>query len=139
MSSQPHSRREPTAWVGYVIFAASLMLLVGAFHAIAGLVGIFNDGYYVLPKRQLVLQIDYTAWGWIHLIAGILVAAAGVALLTGRTWARVVGVVVAVLSLVANFTFISAYPIWSMIVIALDVFVIYALIVHGREMRPAGV
>lgn len=130
---------QATGWVGWIVFAATMMILVGALHAIQGFVALFKDAYYLVAKSGLAVSVDYTAWGWIHLLAGILVAGAGLALLTGRTWARVVGVVVAVVSLAANFTFISAYPVWSMIVIALDVFIIYALIVHGRELRPAGV
>jgi hypothetical protein len=129
------TRREPTAWVGWIVFAAVMMIVVGVLHAIEGFVAIFKDTYYLVSNRGLVFTLDYTAWGWTHLIVGLLVAGAGAALFTGRMWARVIAIGVAVLSVVANFTFIQAYPWWSTIMIAVDVFVIYALIVHGREMQ----
>jgi hypothetical protein len=78
-----------------------------------------------------------SAMGWIHLILGIVVALAGVGLLAGRTWARVVGITLAVLSAIANFMFVPHYPFWALLVIALDVFVIWALAAHGRELRDA--
>ena len=95
-----------------------------------------NDNFY-LATREYLFQFDITTWGWIHLILGIVVALAGVGLLAGRTWARVVGITLAVLSAIANFTFIPHYPLWALLVIALDVFVIWALAAHGRELRGA--
>ena len=134
------SRSAPpaTGWVGWIAFAAAMMIMIGFLHAIQGLVAIFNDEYYLVGKNGLTLEIDYTAWGWTHLVLGLLVAAAGFALFTGKMWARVVGIGLAMLSLLANFAFIAAYPFWSTIVIAIDVFVILALTVHGREMESAG-
>ena len=134
--STPHRMRaEPTGWVGWIVFAAVIMIMIGALHAIEGLIAIFKDDYYLVTDRGLVFTADYTAWGWVHLIVGLLIAAAGIYLFTGRIWARVIGVCVAVLSVLVNFTFIQAYPVWSAIMITLDVIVVYALIVHGREMR----
>ena len=130
-----YRRTRPTAWVGYIVFAASMMLLVGTFHAIAGLVGIFKDGYYAVPKSGLILSVDYTAWGWFHLILGIVVAGAGLAILAGKTWARIVGVLVAMFSALVNITFLSASPVWATIMIAIDVLAIWALTVHGDEMN----
>jgi hypothetical protein len=129
------ARPEPTGWVGWIVFAAVMMIMIGVLHAIEGFVAIFKDTYYLVSNRGLVLTLDYTAWGWVHLILGLLVAAAGAALFSGRMWARVVGIGVVLLSVLANFTFINAYPIWSTIMIAVDVLVIYALVVHGREMK----
>jgi hypothetical protein len=129
------SSAEPTAWVGWIVFAAVMMIMVGILHAIEGFVALFKDSYYLVSKSGLLFTVDYTAWGWIHLIAGLLVAGAGAALFTGRMWARVIGVGIAVLSLLVNFAFIQAYPIWSTVMIAVDVLIIYALTVHGREMR----
>lgn len=136
--AQPsYARRaaEPTGWVGWIVFAATLMVLAGTFHAIAGLVALFRDDYYLVNKNGLVLHVDYTAWGWTYLIGGILVAAAGVALFAGQMWARVIGVALALLSAVLNMAFFSAYPWWSAIMITLDVLVIWALTVHGSEMK----
>jgi hypothetical protein len=83
--------------------------------------------------------VDYNVWGWVHLILGILAVATGFGLLAGNTAARVVGIVLAVLSAILNLVFIAAYPVWSTIVIAVDIIVIYAIVVHGRELkRDAG-
>src|SRR4051794_31468372 len=134
--AQPRgSLREPTAWVGWIVFAAVMMIMVGILHAIEGFVALFKDTYYLVGKSGLVFTMDYTAWGWTHLIVGLLVAGAGAALFTGRMWARIVGIGVALLSMLANFTFAGAYPLWSLVIITVDVLVIYALTVHGKEMR----
>jgi hypothetical protein len=81
-----------------------------------------------------VFQLDATGWGWIHLLVGVVVACAGVAVMAGQTWARIVGITLAVVSALTNFAFIPYYPFWSLTVIALDVFVVWALAVHGRDM-----
>jgi hypothetical protein len=129
------SRTEPTGWVGWIVFAAVMLIMVGLLHAIEGFVALFKDSYYLVASSGLVVNVDYTGWGWLHLILGLAVAATGAALFTGRMWARVVGVGLAALSIVANFGFSSAYPFWSLIIIAVDVLIIYALTVHGKEIR----
>jgi hypothetical protein len=133
----PAYRGEPetTGWVGWVFFAGVLMIMDGLFSVITGLVALFKDDYYLVGKDGLVVTIDYTAWGWVHLLVGVLVALAGLGVIAGQTWARVVGVLMAILSALANFAFLAAYPVWATIIIVVDVFVIYALIVHGRETR----
>ena len=117
---------------GFVVFAATMMMLIGGFHAIAGLAAIFEDQFFVVGPNY-VYDVDATAWGWIHLILGVVVFFAGAGALTGQTWARVVGITLACLSAVANFFFIPYYPIWSLVIIALDVLVIWALAVYGRR------
>jgi hypothetical protein len=129
------SAPEPTGWLGWIVFAGTMMVMIGTLHIIQGLVALFNDDYYLVGKNGLTVHLDYTGWGWTHVILGIVVAAAGLGLFTGRMWARVLGVIVAGLSLLVNFAFIAAYPFWSTIVIAVDVFVIFALTVHGREAK----
>jgi hypothetical protein len=121
--------------VGWIVFAAVMLIMVGLLHAIEGFVALFKDSYYLVASSGLVVNVDYTGWGWLHLILGLAVAATGAALFTGRMWARVVGVGLAALSIVANFGFSSAYPFWSLIIIAVDVLIIYALTVHGKEIR----
>jgi len=128
---------QTTAWVGWIAFAAVLMVLIGVLHAIQGFVALFKDSYFVVTKKGFVATIDYTAWGWTHLVLGVLVALAGVALFSGRMWARVAGVVLALLSILANFTFMPAYPLWAVTLILVDTLVIYAIVVHGQEMRRA--
>ncbi|HEX6422967.1 MAG TPA: hypothetical protein VFZ79_05775 [Acidimicrobiales bacterium] len=126
-------RREPTGWVGWIFFAAVMMIIAGALNAIHGLVAILNDEWVVWGNRA-DLYIDLTTWGWVHLVIGIAVLLAGFGLLSGNVLARAVAVLVASVSIVANFLFIPAYPVWALTVIAIDVFVIYALTAHGREL-----
>jgi hypothetical protein len=134
---QPTAPRytEPSAWTGWVVFGGVMMIMLGAFQAIEGLVALFDNGYYLVRPSGLVVHVNYTAWGWTHLLIGVVAVLAGLGLLTGNMVARVVGVVVALLSALVNLAFLAAYPVWSTIVIALDVIVIYAIIVHGRELK----
>ena len=127
-------REQPPGWaVGFIVFAAVMMMMAGVFQALAGLVAIFKNEFYVATRNYL-FEFDVSAWGWIHLILGVIVALAGFALLSGATWARAVGITLAVLSAIANFLFIPYYPFWSLLIIALDVFVIWALAVHGGKV-----
>jgi hypothetical protein len=128
------SRETSGVAVGFILFAAIMMIMVGVFQAIQGLIGIFENEFYVATRKYL-FEFDATRWGWIHLILGLLVAFAGWGLFSGRTWARVVGITLAVLSAIANFLFIPYYPFWSLLIITLDVFVIWALAAHGGDMR----
>ncbi|GGQ48899.1 DUF7144 family membrane protein [Couchioplanes azureus] len=129
------SGREATAWVGFVFFGAIMLLMMGSFQAIEGFVALFKDGYYLVAEEGLVLTVDYTAWGWTHLFLGLIAIAVGIGILLGQMWARVLGITIAVLSALANIAFLPAYPVWCTIVIAMDVLIIYALAVHGREVR----
>lgn len=122
-----------SAAVGWTVFAAVMMWLIGGFHAIAGLVALFEDEFYVLTP-DYIFKFDVTTWGWIHLIAGIVVVLAGAALFSGAVWARTVGVILAVVSILANFAWLPWYPFWSIIMITVNVFVIWALTVHGRDI-----
>jgi hypothetical protein len=130
-----HRGTKPTGWVGWIVFAGVMMLVLGAFQAMEGLVAILNDDYYAVGRGGLVVSVDITAWGWVHLLLGIVVAAAGLGVMVGQMWARVVGIVVAVLSAIVNLAFLAAYPVGATIIITLDVLVIYALTVHGRETK----
>jgi hypothetical protein len=124
--------------VGFILFAAIMMIMIGIFQAIAGLVAIFENEFYVTTRNYL-FQFDATTWGWIHLIVGVVIAFAGWGLMSGRTWARVAGITLAVLSAIANFAFIPYYPFWALTIIALDVLVIWALAAHGRALRDSTV
>ena len=127
--------REASGWaVSFTLFAAIMMLMSGMFLALTGLVAIFENEFYVATRNYL-FQFDATTWGWIHLLVGLVVAFAGWGLLSGRTWARVVGITLAVLSAIANFLFLPYYPFWALTVITLDVFVIWALTAHGRDLQ----
>ena len=131
------AQSEKIGWIGWIIFAGTIMTLVGTFHVIQGLVALFDDTFYLVGQNDLVVRVDYTAWGWVHLISGAVIFLAGLALFSGKLWARTVGVVLASVSAILNFVFIAAFPVWSLIIIALDVFVIYALTAHGGEMKSA--
>jgi hypothetical protein len=118
-----------------VVFGGVMMIMVGAFQVIEGLVALFDDGFYLVRSNGLIVNVNYNTWGWTHLLIGVVALLVGVGLLAGNTVARVAGVVIALLSALVNLAFISAYPIWSTILITLDVIVIYAIIVHGRELK----
>jgi hypothetical protein len=128
------ARDETPGWAaGFIVFAAVMMIMTGVFQALEGLIAIFQNEFYV-QTRDYLFKFDVTAWGWIHLILGIIVALAGWGLLSGRTWARVVGITLAVLSAIANFLWLPYYPFWSLLIIALNVFVIWALAVYGGRL-----
>lgn len=119
--------RSISGWViGGMTFAAVMMILIGFFQVLAGIAAIANDEFFVVGQNY-AFDLDVTAWGWIHLILGALVAVSGFYLFAGRVWAGVVALTLAVLSAVANFFFIPYYPWWALLVIALDVWVIWAL------------
>jgi hypothetical protein len=126
---------EPTAWVGWIYFAAAVLVVGGIFHVIQGLVALFKDDLYAVASSGLVISIDYTAWGWTYLAIGAALITVGMALFAGQLWARIVSIILAALSAISSFLFIPAYPVWGLVVIAMDVMVIYALCAHGREVR----
>jgi hypothetical protein len=97
------------------------------------LVALFNDDFYVVGQKW-IFEFDLTTWGWVHLIVGIGVAVAGLSVFSGAGWARFVGIGVAGFSALVNFMWLPYYPIWSLIIIALDVAVIWSLAVHGKEL-----
>lgn len=124
-----------TGWVGWIVFSGILMIMLGLFQAVMGVVALFKDDFYLVGRTGLVVSLDYTTWGWIHLTIGVVALAAGLGVLVGQMWARVIGIILALVSAVTNLVFIAAYPIWSTIVIIVDVLIIYALSVHGREVK----
>jgi hypothetical protein len=126
-----------TVWAGWVVFAGMMLIMLGGFHAIQGLVAVFRDEVLLVGPSGLVVNVDYTAWGWTHIIGGVVLGLVGACLMAGQMWARVVAVIVATLSAFANIAFLPAYPIWSAIMIALDVVVIWAVTMHGSEVKSA--
>jgi hypothetical protein len=124
----PRQSREPVSgWaLGGVTFAASILGLVGVFQIISGLAAIIDDDFYVVAQNYS-FDIDTSAWGWIHLIIGVLLLGTCVGLIAGKMWAGVAAICFALLSAIANFFFIPYYPFWSIVVIALDVWVIWSL------------
>ena len=135
MAVMQESEHHRTAWTGWVSFASVMMIVVGAFHVIEGLVALFKDDYFLVGSGGLVLEVDYTAWGVAHLGLGLLLVFAAVSLLSGHLFGMATGVVVATISTIVNIGFLAAYPVWSVIMIAIDIIVIYAIVVHGRELE----
>ena len=121
---------------GWIYFASALFFVVGIFNFIYGLVALINNEWLVLTTRG-ILYFNLTTWGWILLITGVVQVLVGAAVLYGQTWARVVGIVIAALSLISALSILNVYPGWGFIIIGLDVLVIYALAVHGGEVAPA--
>ncbi len=107
-------------------FAATMMIMLGVFHAIMGLVAIIDDDFYV-RVRSYTFDLDVTGWGWLHLIIGIIIALGGFALISGQLWARAVGIALAALSAIASFLWLPYYPVWAIVAIALAIGVIWGL------------
>lgn len=127
------SERRSGLAVGMTVFAGTIMIMIGVMHVFQGIVALVNDTFYVAGE-EWVLQLDVTSWGWVHLILGAVVALAGFFVFSGAVWARTIGVIMAVVSGLASFAWLPYYPVWALVVIALDVFVIWALTAHGREI-----
>ena len=117
---------DPVQGRGGVVFAAAVMVVIGIFQAIEGLVAIFNDDWYAVT-RNYTFDLDTTAYGWIHLILGIVILLAGFALFAGKVWGGVLAIFLAILSAIANFFFIPYYPFWSLTIIALCIWVIWSV------------
>src|SRR5687768_2065372 len=101
----PMQRAEPSGWDGMVIFAGTMLLMMGALQAMEGLVAIFQDDYYLVTRGGMVVNVDYTTWGWTHLIIGLIAVGVGIGVFAGQTWARVAGIVIAVISALVNVAF----------------------------------
>ncbi len=117
---------------GLAIFAACMLVMIGVFQFFEGLAAVINDKTYIVGPNY-VYDLDTTAWGWVHLIWGVIVAIAGFAVFTGRLWARAVGITVAVISAFTQFLYIPYYPLWAVLIIALDIACMWALAVYGRD------
>jgi hypothetical protein len=136
-ASRPAYRpeRPETGWAGWVRFAAFLMILNGAIQALEGFIALVNPDYYRVTSSGLAVSINYTGWGWIHLIIGVALFLSGMGVLAGNVLARFVGVVFVGLNALTALVFIEAAPAWGIILITVDVVVIYAITVHGSELR----
>jgi hypothetical protein len=131
------SEQKPSGWaIGWTAFAGIMMIMMGILWVISGLVAIFNDEFYVVTQNW-IFQFDVSTWGWIHLILGIVILASGFGLFSGAVWARIVGVIIAVVSGLIAFAWLPYYPIWAIIFIVISVGVIWALTVHGRDITKA--
>ena len=125
---------ERSGWTGWITFAAIMMIIAGSLNALYGFIAVVNDEWVVWGNRGN-LYLDISEWGWVHLVIGLIVLVAGIGLFSGRMIARIIAIIVAGSSLIANFFFIPAYPLWAIAVVVIDVLVIWALTAHGSEMR----
>ncbi len=123
---RPRASTNPWA-VGGSIFAATVMITVGVFQFVEGLVAVVNGNKFYVHTDNYVFEFNAPTWGWIHLVLGIIVAAAGAYIFTGSLIARSIGITVATLSALANFLWLPYFPLWATIVIAIDIAVIWAL------------
>jgi hypothetical protein len=119
-----------TGWAG---FAGVMLVIIGVMDIIQGLVALIEDEFFVITQ-EWVFEFDVTAWGWIHLIAGVILIASGIGIFSGNVAARTVGVVVAGIAAIANFAWLPYFPVWSIIIIAICIAVIWALTAHGRDI-----
>jgi hypothetical protein len=128
---------QPSGWaVGWTMFASIMMIVMGFWWIITGIVAIAKDEFFVITQ-EWVFEFDVTAWGWIHLILGIVILAAGFGLYTAQVWARTVGVIIAAIAALVAFAWMPYYPIWGIIFVAVSVAVIWALTAHGRDIEYA--
>ena len=122
---------------GIAVFAGVIMIVAGAFQAVEGLAGIVNDEYLVVLPNYF-LAFDLTLWGWLHLLVGLALVAIGIFLIRGQTWARVAGMILAGISALLNFVWLPHSPWWSLLVIAIDILIIWALANYHRETASQG-
>lgn len=115
---------------GWITFAAVMMIFGGMLAVFEGIAAIARDNVFV-STGAYVYKFDLTSWGWIHLVIGVLVVLTGIALMSGAAWARFVGIFLAGMMMIANFMWIPYYPLWAIVLIAIDAFVIWALCTAG--------
>jgi hypothetical protein len=124
-----------SSWTGWISFAGGILIIIGGFNVIEGLVTLVNDDYYQVKPDGLAVNVPYSVLGWVQVALGLLAVGIGIGLLRGNAGARVAGVVLAGVSSIVHLTTIAAYPFWSLVVIVFNIMVIYSIIVHGREMK----
>ena len=122
-------------WTGWVVFAAIMLAVVGGINVIQGLVALFKDEYFVISSGDQLLITSFTTWGWVMVIWGAVQAAAGLGLNVGKGWARVLAIIVACVSILVQTLFLAAFPLWSAMIIALDVIIVFALTARWGEAR----
>jgi hypothetical protein len=129
------STERSSGWVGVGVFAGVVILMSGLFSAFQGLVALIGPNAYYAVARGSLFVFDVNGWGWWNLIIGIVFVLVGIALLTGAGWARIVAIILAILSAIGQLFLIPVQPWWAVIVIAIDVLIVYALTAHGNELR----
>jgi hypothetical protein len=131
-SHGPGGRR--VRWEGWIGLGAVLMTLIGAFAVIEGLVALLSPRFFLTGSGR-VLALNLAGWGWLHLVLGLLVVVAGLSVLGGATWARGVGVALVAINMLVQLVWLPAFPAWSIIIIALDLLVLYAIATTWNDWR----
>lgn len=126
-----------TGWVAWVLFGGILLVLLGALHLTVGLLALLRPSYIAGDRADVLLDLSLTGVGWVHVVLGAVALVTGVGLIRGLTWARVLSVGLAVVAALVNFAFLSVYPVWSVIGIALAALIAWAVAAHGREVADA--
>jgi hypothetical protein len=133
MTTHRIEQHTTSGWtIGLSAFAGSMMLLVGVFQTFEGLAAILTKDFFVSTQNYL-FQFNITTWGWIHLAMGLIIAIAGISIFSGSGWARGLGIFLAIMSAIANFFYIPYYPLWSIVIIALNIGIIGALASFNEE------
>ena len=127
-----------TPWTGWVVFASVMLFIAGVLDVLLGLVAVVgpNSAYFVDTDGDLLL-LDVTGWGWWHLLSGAALIVIALFVGQGATWARIVATVLVALNAVGQVALLPVQPWWSLVMLAVDVIVIYAITVHGRELSTA--
>lgn len=128
------SSNQPTGWVGWVYFAGILLVVRALFQAFFGFVALTKNEILVVTPDQLAV-FNFTTWGIVHLVVAVILLTAGFSVFNGGLWGRVIGSIAAGLGILVNLVYLPAYPLWSIVALVLDMFILYALVVHGKEAK----
>jgi hypothetical protein len=129
-----HQRNSTGTWAGWHVFAAFLLFVVGCINALEGLVAIFADDVFLGRTDRFTIVLDVTGWGWVHLVWGLFLIVAGVSLFLAKPWARFVAIVLVAVNIVTQAVAIPFNPVYALLVIAMDVAIVWALIVHAEAL-----
>jgi len=123
-----------SGWTGWVYFGGILMLVGAFFQGLLGVVALSKPDFYVVTSERLAV-FNFTAWGWGHILLSVLLLTAAFSVFSGGAWGRIFGSLIAGLSILANLVFLPAYPVWSTAAIVIAGLVLYALVIHGGEVK----
>ncbi|QIG40942.1 hypothetical protein G5T42_16895 [Microbacterium sp. 4R-513] len=128
--------QQQSGWVGWAVFGGIVLIITGVFDFLFGLAAVVGpDSAYFRNGEGDLWLLNVSGWGWWHLIFGLVLVLVGVFLIRGATWARTIAVIVVGLNAISQLTLLPYQPLWALLIIGLDLLVIYAVVVHGRELR----
>lgn len=127
------SRTRATAWTGWLGFGGCMMVVIGAFNIISGIAALVNNQVFAKGAVTSVL-LDLTQWGWVHVLLGAAVVAVGVGVINGSDWARMPAAILLLVNMFSQMAFLPFYPFWSLVIMALDGVVLWAIVAHGEEI-----